>query len=55
VFVPGKSPVKVQPEVLDILAELHIVCMGGGGGAHFKSVGEFYWTELDPLPFILHF
>jgi hypothetical protein len=39
-FVPGKSPVKVQPKILDIfLRELHIVYMYRG--ARFSSRSGF--------------
>jgi hypothetical protein len=40
-FVPSKFPVKVQTKMkLDILGELNIVYMNGGGGARFSSCGE---------------
>jgi hypothetical protein len=60
VFVPGKSPVKVQPKILDIsLVELHIAHMdrggGGGGGPVSLLVLNVTWIDLDPLAFILHF
>jgi hypothetical protein len=37
VFVPGKSPVKVQPEILDsfFLGELRVVYMDWEGGGTF--------------------
>jgi hypothetical protein len=41
VFVSGKSPVKMQPEIFDIffLGELHIVYMDRWGG-HISSCGD---------------
>jgi hypothetical protein len=37
VFVPGKSPAKVPPEMLDIfLEELYVVYMVWGGMFHFN-------------------
>jgi hypothetical protein len=47
VFAPGKSPVKVQPEALDIssLGEKHISL----------PVMNLTWTELHSFAFILHF
>jgi hypothetical protein len=55
VFVPGKSPVEVQPEILDILfsRELYIVYLDWG---HISvHVVDVTWINLDPLAFILHF
>jgi hypothetical protein len=46
----------VQPEILDILGELHIVYLDRGGGGHVSlHVVNVTWTDLDPLTFILHF
>jgi hypothetical protein len=55
--VPGKSPVKVQPEILDIffLGELHVVYMGGGRGHVSFRMVNVTWTDFDPLAFNLHF
>jgi hypothetical protein len=52
--VPGKSPVKMQPVILDIffLGELHTVCMYRGQVS--LRVVNVPWTHLDPLAFILH-
>jgi hypothetical protein len=48
VFVPGKSLVKVQPEILDIISgELHIVYMNRG--TSFSSCSE---CDVDRLGFI---
>jgi hypothetical protein len=53
VLVPGKSPVKVQPEVLDIfsLGELHVVYMDREGGGHFSSCGECDVDQFRPVSF----
>jgi hypothetical protein len=55
VLVPGKSHVKVQPEILDIffLGELHVVYMDwwGGGGAHFSSCGGCDVDRFGPVSF----
>jgi hypothetical protein len=49
VFVLGKFPVKVQPEILDVfLGELHVVYMAGGRGGSFHVV-NVTWADLDPL------
>jgi hypothetical protein len=55
VFVPGKSPVKMQPKILDIfsLGELHIVYMDWK--ARFSSCGECYMDQLGCVSFILNF
>jgi hypothetical protein len=56
VFVPGNSPVNVQPEILYIfLWELHIVYMDRGGGHVSLRVVNMTFTDLDPSAFILHF
>jgi hypothetical protein len=55
VFVPGKSPAKVQAEILDIffLGNLYVVYMDWG---HVSlPVLNITWTNLDSLAFILHF
>jgi hypothetical protein len=55
VFVPGKSPVKVQPKILDIfLRELYIVYIDWGEHSSLYVVNVI-WTDLDLLAFILHF
>jgi hypothetical protein len=49
VFVPGKSPVKVQPKIVDIffLWELHIVYMDRGGGGHVSlRAVNVAWIDL---------
>jgi hypothetical protein len=55
VFVPSKSPVKVQPELLDIfffLADLYVVYTDRGGGkAHFSSCGECDMGRLGSISF----
>jgi hypothetical protein len=48
-LAPGKSPVKDQPEVLDILGELHVVYMDRG--AHFSSCGECDMVRLGSVSF----
>jgi hypothetical protein len=50
--VPGRSPVKVQPEILGIffLGEMHVVYVDRG-----TRVMNVTWIEFDPLAFILHF
>jgi hypothetical protein len=55
VFVPSKSPVKRQPEILGIfcLEKLHIVYMDRGH-VSFRVV-NVTWIDLDPLAFVLHF
>jgi hypothetical protein len=59
VFVSGKSPVKVHPEILDIffLGELHIIYMDLG--AHFSWCGECDTDRLRSVsfhsPFLSHF
>jgi hypothetical protein len=56
VFVPGKSPVKMQSEILDIfLGELHIVYLDQGGWHVSLRVVNMTWIDLNPLAFILHF
>jgi hypothetical protein len=53
VFAPEKSPVKMQPETLDIffLGELHIFVWTG---RHISlRVVNVTRTDLDPLAFIL--
>jgi hypothetical protein len=57
VLVPDKSPVKVQPEILDIffLGEFHVVYMDGGGGHISLCVVNLTLTDVGPLAFILHF
>jgi hypothetical protein len=48
VFLPGKSPVKVQPEILDILLrKVYVVYMDWWAG--FSSCGE---CDMDLLGFI---
>jgi hypothetical protein len=50
-----KSPVKVQPGILDIvfLGELHVVCIDR---RHvYLRVVNVTWIDLDPLAFILYF
>jgi hypothetical protein len=55
VFVPGKSPVKVQPKMLDIFSvELHIVYVDRGNNV-FLCLVYVTWIKLDSLAFILHF
>jgi hypothetical protein len=50
VFAPGKSPVKVQPEILDILfEELPVVYMNRG--PRFSSCGECYVDRLGTVSF----
>jgi hypothetical protein len=49
--VPGESPVKVKPQILDIfLGELHAVCMDV-----YLRVINVTWIDLDSLTSILHF
>jgi hypothetical protein len=49
--VPGKSPVKVQLEVLVFfLGELHVVYM-----EHVFLMVNVTWTDFDSLAFIVHF
>jgi hypothetical protein len=59
VFVPGKSPAKMQFKILDIffLEEFHIVHMDGkGGGVHVSlRVVNVTWIDLDSFAFIFHF
>jgi hypothetical protein len=55
VFVPGKFSVKVQPEILDFLGELHVIYMDGRAGHVSLRVVNVTWTDLDPLAFVLHF
>jgi hypothetical protein len=49
VFAPGKSPVKAQPEILDIfiMGELHVVYMDVG--AKSLRVMNVTWTDFDSL------
>jgi hypothetical protein len=54
VFGPGKSPVKVQPEILDsfLLRKVyidHVDCWAG-----LSSCGDVSWADLDLLAFILN-
>jgi hypothetical protein len=52
--VPGKSPVKVQPEIhVIILGELRVVYMDQW--ARFSSCGECDMDRLGSAAFILHF
>jgi hypothetical protein len=56
VFVPGKSPVKVQPEILVIFyLELHVVYMDWWACFCISLHGEYDMDRLNPLAFILHF
>jgi hypothetical protein len=58
-FVPGKSPVNVQPKVFDIFfrGELQVVYVWTGGGGHVSfHMVNVMWTDLDLLASsILHF
>jgi hypothetical protein len=56
-FAPGKSPVKVQPDVLDIpfLEYLYVVYMEWEGGGVSLQVVNVTRTNLDQLASILHF
>jgi hypothetical protein len=55
----GNSPVKVQPEILDIfLGEVYVVYTNRGGGGERNvslHVVNVTLTDLNPLAFILHF
>jgi hypothetical protein len=55
VFVPVKSSVNVQPEILNIffLGELHVVHMDQRERA-CRAV-NVTWTDPDPSAFSLHF
>jgi hypothetical protein len=54
-FVPGKSPVKVQPEILDIFF-LGSCTLFIWTGVHISlCVVNVTRTDLDPLAFILNF
>jgi hypothetical protein len=52
VFAPGKSPVEVQPEILDVflLRKVHIVYMDWWAG--FSSCGE---RDIDRLGFVISY
>jgi hypothetical protein len=53
VFEPGKSPVKVWPEILDIffLGDLHVVYMDLGEGEARFSYGECDGDLLGSVSF----
>jgi hypothetical protein len=52
-FAPGKSPVEVQPEILDILLrKVYTVYMDWGRFS--LRVVNVTWTDLHSLAFILH-
>jgi hypothetical protein len=52
IFAPGKSPVEVQPEILDIFLR-KVYFMWTGGQVSFRVV-NVTWTDLGSLAFILH-
>jgi hypothetical protein len=49
VFVPGKSPVKVQPEILDTILLRKVAIVHIYWGAGFSFCGE---CDMDRLRFI---
>jgi hypothetical protein len=53
VFAPSKSPVEVQPEILDILLRNVHLYIWTGGQVSLRLVNVI-WTDLDSLALILH-
>jgi hypothetical protein len=57
--MPGKTPVKVQPEIMGIffLGELQFDYMDWGGGGCYASllIVNVMWFDLDAVAVILRF
>jgi hypothetical protein len=56
VFAPGKSPVEVQPEILDVflLRKVYIIYVDWGGAGFFRVL-NVTWTGSDSFAFVLRF
>jgi hypothetical protein len=53
-FAPGKSPVEVQPEILEIFFFRKVLLCMWSDVHIYPRIVNVTWADLDSLPFILH-